>query len=107
MTFAKGQVGFISFVLIPFFNLFPPYLPELQNAVDTLTANKEKWVKIASGEMPLPPALLADDTKLGWSVNVGYIAVGHTSDIIRKAQPVEKLMSKNNAKYGSSKASTE
>ena len=23
ITFAKGQVGFISFVLIPFFNLFP------------------------------------------------------------------------------------
>lgn len=26
-TFAKGQVGFIGFVLLPFFSLFPPFIP--------------------------------------------------------------------------------
>lgn len=71
VTFAKGQVGFMSFVLIPFFNLFPPHLPELQDAVDTLKQNKDNWVKISEKKMTLPPALPADDEKLSWSVNVG------------------------------------
>ena len=97
--FAKGQVGFISFVLIPFFNLFPPHVPELQKAVDTLKANKEKWVQISEKKLQLPSALPVDDEKLSWSVNVAYLALGPTADVMKAATAVEKLMSVNNEKY--------
>ena len=99
ITFAKGQVGFIAFVLIPFFNLFPPHIPELQGAVDTLKVNKDTWVTISEKTAKLPPAVQGDDEKLSWSVNVGYVALGPTSDVLRGATVVDVLMSTKNEEY--------
>ena len=84
-----------------------PYLPELQEAVDTLTANKENWIQISERKMPLPKAMPADDEKLGWSVNVGYLACGVNSQALRDAKPVEKLMSHKNDEYEGLMMSTE
>lgn len=74
--FAGSQVGFIGFVLMPFFALFPPHMPELTEAYDQLKANKDNWKKIKVGDLDLAPGQEADDEKMKWSVNVGMGALG-------------------------------
>jgi Ca2+-binding EF-hand superfamily protein len=74
--FAGSQIGFVGFVLMPFFALFPPHMPELQAPYDQLQTNKSNWEKIKAGTMELPPGVEEDDEKLGWSVNVGMVALG-------------------------------
>ena len=70
--FAQSQVGFIGFVLLPFFQLFPPHIPELTDAYQTLKDNRQAWVDVKEGRKAMPPPVPADDEKLGWSVNVGH-----------------------------------
>ena len=100
-TLAKGQVGFISFVLVPFFGMFPPHIPEIQAYVDELKANKEKWAEIAAGDRSLPSINAAgksidhnsDDKKLAWSTNIGELALVGGTCSNGLAAPVSKLTS--------------
>jgi Ca2+-binding EF-hand superfamily protein len=74
--FASSQIGFVGFVLAPYFALFPPHMSELQEPYNQLQANKSNWEKIKAGSMELPPGMEEDDEKLSWSVNVGLVALG-------------------------------
>lgn len=89
--FAASQIGFVGFVLMPFFALFPPHMPELQGAFDQLKANKETWEAIKAGTKELPPGLEEDDEKMRWSVNVGMGALGPSKTGTGSCQPVLKL----------------
>ena len=84
-------VRFVGFVLMPFFALFPPHMPELQGAFDQLKANKETWEAIKAGTKELPPGLEEDDEKMRWSVNVGMGALGPSKTGTGSCQPVLKL----------------
>lgn len=74
-AFLKSQLGFIDFVLTPYFQLFPPHMPETKEYLDQLQLNKHTFDKIEKGEMELTKALPADDRILRWSINVGATVV--------------------------------
>lgn len=42
----KGQIGFITFVVEPYFNALQRIIPEAQEAVDTLAQNKLFWQEV-------------------------------------------------------------
>ena len=70
-AFVKSQMGFIDFVLLPFFLLFPPHIPEMKVYSNQLAKNRKDYEKVQSGKKKLPKASKADDVKIAWSVNVG------------------------------------
>lgn len=90
-AFLKSQIGFIDFVLTPYFQLFPPHVPEVKEYLDQLVENKENFKKIDQGEMALPQALPEDDRILRWSVNVGTTVISETQ--ITGTKPTMILMS--------------
>jgi len=89
--FAGSQMGFIGFVLMPFFALFPPHMPELADAYDQLKENKANWEKIKAGELDLPEGQEADDEQMKWSVNVGMSALGPAKTGPTSATSMTKL----------------
>jgi len=42
-TLPKGQIGFINFVVLPYFNAILTIIPELQEGIDGLNRTKEYW----------------------------------------------------------------
>ena len=43
----KNQVGFISFVILPLWNLLCEHVPELQECADEIVVNKNKWEELS------------------------------------------------------------
>ena len=42
---SKSQIGFIDFVVIPYFDAITKIMPDMQFTVDQLRANKDEWSK--------------------------------------------------------------
>ena len=42
-NFAKGQVGFLSFMIDPYYSLIQKVVPKLQEQVDQIKSNVETW----------------------------------------------------------------
>ena len=42
---AKSQIGFISFVVQPYFEAIAKFIPHMQYTVDQLNSNKDQWAK--------------------------------------------------------------
>ena len=42
-NFAKGQVGFLSFMIDPYYGLIQKGLPQVQEQVDQIKSNVETW----------------------------------------------------------------
>ncbi len=43
---SKSQIGFIDFVVKPYFIALSTILPEMSYTVDQMNINKEEWVKL-------------------------------------------------------------
>jgi CheY-like chemotaxis protein len=51
LQLAKLQVGFVSFVIKPFFEKVAFHIKEFHQVVDTLSANVERWKTVQNEEM--------------------------------------------------------
>jgi len=40
---SKSQIGFIDFVVMPYFDGLTKILPQMQFAIDSMKKNKEEW----------------------------------------------------------------
>lgn len=43
---SKSQIGFIDFVVYPYFDTLAKILPQMQYACDQMKSNKEEWAKM-------------------------------------------------------------
>jgi cAMP-specific phosphodiesterase 4/calcium/calmodulin-dependent 3',5'-cyclic nucleotide phosphodiesterase len=43
---SKSQIGFIDFVVYPYFDALTKILPQMQYTCDQMKANKEEWTKM-------------------------------------------------------------
>lgn len=43
---SKSQIGFIDFVVYPYFDILTKILPQMQYTCDQMKSNKEEWSKM-------------------------------------------------------------
>ena len=58
--FGATQLGFISYVVLPYFKMFLPIVPEMDAMVETLRINQERWKAVAAGTLQLPASPTSD-----------------------------------------------
>ena len=93
----KGQLGFIDYVVKPIYAAVAERMPEMKVALDNATTNRQNWKEVSEGTRPmLGNDNGEDDDLIAWSVNVGSLAAGPSSVVMKEAMPVTVLMSEPN-----------
>lgn len=96
----KGQLGFVDYVVRPIFSLITQHVPEMKKHLALLEENRQNWADVGDGKKSmLGNEDGQDDDMMAWSVNVGCLALGPSSDLMKQTTPVTVLMSeagKNN-----------
>jgi len=93
----KGQLGFIDYVVKPIYQAVAERVPEMKVALENCNTNRQNWKEVSEGtRQMLGNDDGEDDDLIAWSSNVGVLAAGPSSAVMKEAMPVTVLASEVN-----------